>query len=200
MLLWQSDETRDRRPTVLDEVRNGLYFFEATLFKLVPRIYDELERALAQEFPGESFDIPTFLRYGSWIGGDRDGNPFVTLEVTEEALRTHKEFILRLYNIEVDQLYNHLSPSVRRVEFSQALLDSIEQDFRLVPEDEIEVLERFKLEPYRQKLILMFRRLRATCAENEQAWNDKARNQRAYHNVEEFLADLRLIDESLRCQ
>ncbi len=198
VLLWQSDETRDRRPTVLDEVRNGLYFFEATLFKLVPSIYDELERALAQEFPGESFKVPTFLRYGSWIGGDRDGNPFVTIDVTEETLRTHKEFILRLYNIEVDHLYNHLSPSIRRVQVSQELLDSIEQDFRLVPEDEVEVLERFKLEPYRQKLILMFRRLRATRAENEQAWNDKARNPRAYRNVNEFLADLRQIDSSLR--
>ena len=198
VLLWQSDETRDRRPTVLDEVRNGLYFFEATLFKLVPSIYGELERALAQEFPGESFKVPTFLRYGSWIGGDRDGNPFVTIDVTEETLRTHKEFILRLYNIEVDHLYNHLSPSIRRVQVSQELLDGIEQDFRLVPEDEVEVLERFKLEPYRQKLILMFRRLRATRAENEQAWNDKARNPRAYRNVNEFLVDLRQIDSSLR--
>ena len=157
----------------------------------MPSIYDELERALDQEFPGESFKVPTFLRYGSWIGGDRDGNPFVTIDVTEETLRTHKEFILRLYNIEVDQLYNHLSPSIRRVQVSQELLDSIEQDFRLVPEDEVEVLERFKLEPYRQKLILMFRRLRATRAENEQAWNDKARNPRAYRDVNEFLADLR---------
>ncbi len=60
VLLWQSDETRDRRPTVLDEVRNGLYFFEATLFELVPRIYDELEQALATNYPGETFEIPGF--------------------------------------------------------------------------------------------------------------------------------------------
>ena len=61
MLLWQSDETREHRPTVLDEVRNGLYFVEQTLFELVPQIYSELERALAEIYPDESFDIPNFL-------------------------------------------------------------------------------------------------------------------------------------------
>ena len=90
MTLWQTDETRERRPTVLDEVRHGLYFFETTLFDLVPRIYQELEAALARYFPGETFDLPVFLRYGSWMGGDRDGNPYVTLEVTEATLREQK--------------------------------------------------------------------------------------------------------------
>ncbi|MCB9158787.1 MAG: phosphoenolpyruvate carboxylase [Caldilineaceae bacterium] len=198
VLLWQSDETRDRRPTVLDEVRNGIYFFEATLFRLIPRIYTELEKALHDVYPGEHFDIPAFLRYGSWIGGDRDGNPFVTVGVTEETLRTHKEFILRLYNIEVDKLYHQMSQSARRVDITNDLAQSIIDDFALVPEDELQVLERFRNEPYRQKLILMFRRLRATRAENEQIWDDKARNPRAYRNVDEFLHDLRLIDTSLR--
>jgi phosphoenolpyruvate carboxylase len=198
VLLWQSDETREHRPTVLDEVRNGLYFVEQTLFELIPRIYDELGAALKETYPGEQFQIPNFLRYGSWVGGDRDGNPFVTLDVTEETLRTHKEFILRLYNIEVDKLYNLLSPSIRRVDVSQELLDSIQDDFKLVPEDELDVLDRFRYEPYRQKLILMFRRLRATRAENRQPWDDKAHNPRAYRNVDEFLYDLRLIDSSLR--
>ena len=197
VLLWQSDETRDRRPTVLDEVRNGLYFFETTVFHLVPRIYGELERALAQYYPNETFDVPKFLRYGSWIGGDRDGNPFVTVEVTEEALREQKETILRLYNIEVDILYNHLSSTATRVGFSQELLDSIERDLTLVPQNELEVLDRFRWEPYRHKLIMMFRRLRATRAENEQPWRNQARNPRAYRNADEFLQDLYLIRDSL---
>ena len=196
-LLWQSDETRDRPPTVLDEVRTGLYFFEATLFDLLPEIYDELERALAMAYPGVEFELPAFLRYGSWIGGDRDGNPFVTLDVTEETLRTMKEAILRLYNVAVDELYNHLIPAITRVSVSTELMNSIIEDFTLVPEDEVEVLERFRMEPYRQKLIMMFRRLRATRAENEQPWGDRARNPRAYHQVDEFLADLRIIERSL---
>jgi phosphoenolpyruvate carboxylase len=197
VILWQSDETRDRRPTVLDEVRNGMYYFENTVFALAPAIYAELVRALATYYPGEHFDVPTFLRYGSWIGGDRDGNPFVTVEVTEEAIREQKETILKLYNIEVDKLYNHLSSATTRVGFSQELLESIQHDFTLVPPEEHEVLERFRLEPYRQKLILMFRRLRATRAENESPWKKRVRNPRAYHSVQEFQGDLLLIHNSL---
>ncbi|MCB0105992.1 MAG: phosphoenolpyruvate carboxylase, partial [Caldilineaceae bacterium] len=205
VLLWQSDESRDRRPTVMDEVREGLFYFEATLFHLVPRIYDELERALAQFYPEATFEIPLFLRYGSWIGGDRDGNPYVTLDVTEEALREQKETILKLYNIETDALYQNLSSAQTRVGYSDELRESIERDFTLVPTDEIEVLDRFRLEPYRQKLIMMFRRLRATRAENAERWQNRAsrsstdspHNARAYRNAQEFLDDLYLVRDSL---
>jgi len=201
VLLWQSDETRDRRPTVMDEVREGLYYYEATLFRLTPLIYRELARALAESYPGEPFALPTFLRFGSWIGGDRDGNPFVTVATTEEALREQKETILKHYNIEVDWLYNNLSPAQTRVGISEALQESITRDFTLVPANEIEVLERFRLEPYRQKLIMMFRRLRATRAENDIPWQSRNQgapsNPRAYTNAQEFLTDLTLISESL---
>ena len=197
VLLWQSDETRDRPPTVMDEVRTGLYFFEVTIFNLIPKIYEELERGLAEVFPGVTFRIPPFLRYGSWIGGDRDGNPFVTLAITEDTLRTMKETVLKQYNIAVDDLYQHLIPAVTRIQVSEELRTSIAADLKLVPEDEVEVLERFRMEPYRQKLIMMFRRLRATRAENERPWDDRARNARAYRNVDEFMADLRIIERSL---
>ena len=78
--LWQTDETRAERPTVLDEVAGGLYYFENTLFDVVPRVYRALASALAHAYPGEQFTIPPFLRFGSWIGGDRDGNPFATAD------------------------------------------------------------------------------------------------------------------------
>lgn len=105
ILLWQSDETRSRKPTVMDEVRNnGTYWFEHTLFQVVPDIYNQLEDALVDCWPGHDFHVPVFLRYGSWIGGDRDGNPFVTNEVTENALREQKEIILKQYNIITDRL------------------------------------------------------------------------------------------------
>lgn len=197
VVLWQSDETRDRRPTVLDEVRNALYFFEATLFRLLPRIYRELERAVEEYYPGLGATIGPVLRYGTWVGGDRDGNPNVTVDITEEAIREQKEAILRQYNVVVDELYNQLSPATTRVGFSTALLSSITRDFSLVPAGELEVLERFRMEPYRQKLIMMFRRLRATRAENEQPWKSATHNPRAYHSAAEFMADLRLIEESL---
>ncbi len=196
--LWQSDETRDRRPTVLDEVRHGLYFIETTLFDLIPRIYQEVDAALARYFPGERFDLPVFLQYGTWMGGDRDGNPYVTLQVTEDTLREQKGRILKLYAQAVEGLYEHLSVAKTHVGFSQPFMDSLARDLAGVPGDEVDVLERFSLEPYRQKLILVFRRLMATVAETEQAWKDRVRNPRAYHHAAEFLADLTLIQESLR--
>lgn len=196
-LLWQSDETRDRPPTVMDEVRTGLYFYEVTIFKLIPRIYEELERGLAEIFPGVEFRIPPFLRYGSWIGGDRDGNPFVTMTTSEEALRTMKETVLKQYALAVEELYQHLIPAVTRVTVSDELRESIVADLKLVPEDEVEVLERFRMEPYRQKLIMVFRRLRATRTENERPWDDRARNPRAYRNADELMSDLRIIERSL---
>ena len=82
--------------------------------------------------------------------------------------------------------------------FSQPFLDSLAADLAAVPGDELDVLERFGLEPYRQKLILIYRRLMATVAETEQAWTDRVRNPRAYPHASEFLADLTLIQESLR--
>jgi len=197
VLLWQSDENRDRRPTVMDEVRNGLYFFEATVFKLVPQIYRELERALHEFYPEEAFEVPNFLHYGSWIGGDRDGNPYVTLDISEEALREQKKKILELYRVEVDALYHQLSPSRTRVQFSRPLLDSLVEDFELVPQEEREVLDRFNQEPYRKKLIMMFRRLKATADEVQLPWQERKKDPRAYSDVGEFLHDLRLIESSL---
>ncbi|MFZ1755388.1 MAG: phosphoenolpyruvate carboxylase [Caldilineaceae bacterium] len=196
--LWQSDENRERRPTVLDEVRQGLYFFETTLFELVPQIYRELSRALEEAWPEESFAIPAFLRYGSWMGGDRDGNPFVTLEITEAALREQKEQALKLYAQAVENLYGHLSVAKTRMGFSQPFLDSLAEDMKLISGDELEVLERFNLEPYRQKSILIYRRLMATIRQNEQPWEQQKPDPRAYPDAATFVADLELIQESLR--
>ncbi len=196
--LWQTDETRDRRPTVLDEVRQGLYYFENTLFDLVPGIYRELETALREVYPGETFEIPVFLRYGSWMGGDRDGNPFVTLGMTEATLREQKSTALTLYTRAVENLYGHLSMARTRMTFSQEFQESLRRDFDLVPPAELEVLERFRLEPYRQKMILVYRRLKATIQQNEQPWDKQAPNPRAYGSADEFLRDLTLVQESLR--
>ncbi|MEX1020277.1 MAG: phosphoenolpyruvate carboxylase [Litorilinea sp.] len=197
VVMWQSDEMRDRPPTVMDEVRNGLYFFENTLIDVVPAIYKELRRALEAAYPGEHFELPVVLRYGSWVGGDRDGNPFVTVEITEEALRAHKDLVLELYATRVEALYSHLSSAKTRVSFSDDLLESVARDWELVPENERDVLERFGMEPYRQKLIMMYRRLRATRAENRQNWRTRKPDPRAYASVDEFLGDLRLIQSSL---
>ncbi len=205
--LWQSDVNRDRRPDVLDEVREGLYFFDTTLFDLLPEIYSELGHALEREFPDSIFGeddeagsdrLPTFLRYGSWIGGDRDGNPFVTQDVTEDALRQQKEQALELYRRTVVGMYGHLSVANTRGAFSQAFLDSLAGDLESAPPSDKARLERFSLEPYRQKMILIYRRLGATLAQNREAWQAQRPDPWAYSNADEFIADLELIQESLR--
>ncbi|MBI1295756.1 phosphoenolpyruvate carboxylase [bacterium] len=196
--LWQTDETRDRRPTVLDEVRQGLYYFENTLFDLVPRIYYEFERALREHYPDHEFQIPVFLRYGSWMGGDRDGNPYVTLGISEATLREQKSTVLNLYTRAVENLYGHLSMARTRMTFSLEFQESLRRDFDLVPPEELDVLERFRLEPYRQKMILVYRRLKATLQQNEQPWDKQTPNPRAYASAEEFVRDLTLVQNSVR--
>jgi phosphoenolpyruvate carboxylase len=197
VLLWQSEETRSRPPTVMDEVRNVLYFFEQTVYDLVPRVYAELERSLHAEYPDAKFEVPPFLRYGSWVGGDRDGNPYVDCEVTEEALRAQKDLVLKLHAQAVESLYYQLSSAITRVGFSEEFLSSLQQDVELVPQDERGMLELFEQEPYRQKLLLMYRRLEATRLANQRPWTEKVRNPRAYASVDEFLRDIRLIRDSL---
>ena len=205
--LWQSDVNRDRRPDVLDEVREGLYFFDTTLFDLLPDIYSELNNALKREYPDSRFSdgeddasdrLPTFLRYGSWIGGDRDGNPFVTQDVTEDALRQQKEQALELYRRTVVGMYGHLSVAHTRGAFSQEFLDSLAEDLDRAPAGDKARLDRFSLEPYRQKMILIYRRLGATLAQNREAWQAQRPDPWAYPNAAEFIADLEMIQKSLR--
>jgi phosphoenolpyruvate carboxylase len=196
--LWQSDETRLRQPTVLDEVRNGLYFFDDVLFDLAPVLYRSLEDALAAAYPGETFAIPPFLRFGSWIGGDRDGNPFVTVSVTEETLREHKAAALRLYQRALDRMHGHLSASAR-YGISEALADSLARDAELFPDEAVRVNSRYPMQPYRHKGAYIYRKLAATLDANRRPWRaDHLPRPNTYNSVEEFIADLRLMQDSLR--
>lgn len=196
--LWQSDETRFRQPTVLDEVRNGLYFFDEVLFDLTPVLYRSLEDALAETYPGATFMIPPFLRFGSWIGGDRDGNPFVTTGVTEETLREHKATVLRLYQRSLDRMHGHLSASAR-YGISRALAESLERDAELFPDEAVRVQSRYPMQPYRHKGAYIYRKLAATLEANQRPWRaDHLPIPNTYRNVTEFIADLRLMQDSLR--
>ena len=197
-LLWQSDDSRNRKPTVMDEVRNtGLYFFENTLFDVVPQLYRELELALAQTYPDFDWDVPNMLRFGSWIGGDRDGNPFVTTETTESAIQAQKNLVLKRYAKDVYSLYEMLCPSVNRTQVNQDLLESLSSEVTELPEIELESVNRFDQEPYRQKLILIYRRLTATIEQNKSGWDVESPNPRAYQSATELLSDLETIRTSL---
>ena len=196
--LWQTDDTRQRQPTVLDEVRNGLYYFDTPIFDLVPRLHRELQTALSHYYPHHPFRIPTFLRFGSWIGGDRDGNPFVTPAVTEETLREQKARVLRLYQRALDRMHGHLSVSAR-YGISDELAGSIEADARLFPDDARRLAEIYPGQPYRHKLDYIYRKLSATLEANDRPWRaDHLLRPATYADVRQFIGDLQLIRESLQ--
>ncbi|MCM2255185.1 MAG: phosphoenolpyruvate carboxylase [Vicinamibacteria bacterium] len=195
--LWQTDETRTTRPSVLDEVRNGLFFFENTLFDLVPRLHRRLVAALAAAYPELPAPAP-ILAFGSWIGGDRDGNPNVTPEVTEAALREHKRTVLTLYMRGLDRLHGHLS-TAERLGVSPELRASLERDAALFPEVDARSRERYPQQPYRHKLAFVYRRLEATLEAASRPWRADLRPRPGtYADGGELIAELRLIQHSLR--
>ncbi len=194
MILWQTDELRDRKPTVIDEVRNGLYYFDETLFEVIPAVYEELERCLDKYYPEQHWHAPNFLKFGSWIGGDRDGNPNVTAAFTWETLEMHRRLALRKYDQALRNLMKYLSFSSNMASIHPELIQSLEKDkaeISLTRHDEW----TNDLEPYRQKLTFMLERL--YYSRNDQTIEANLRKM-AYQNAEELLSDLRLIEKSLR--
>lgn len=189
--LWQSDELRLRKPTVMDEVRNGLYYVDETLFDVLPQVHRELERCLEQYYPERRWHVPSFLRFGSWIGGDRDGNPAVTPEVTWYTLLMQRELIISKYEESILKLTKKLSYSTRKIRITDQLLQSILRDEREVQlEDVGQGKWRNEHEPYRRKCTYMLARLKHT--------RTGAKELGCYENADQLLTDLKLIEESLR--
>ena len=118
--LWQTEPHRPDRPTVIEEVERALYFMH-TLWEVVPRLYSELEEGLRRYFYGTTFSRTRFLHFGSWIGGDRDGNPFVTTEVTAKTLTILRQAALDAHLKECRLMYQKLSMSVRLAGVNQRL-------------------------------------------------------------------------------
>ncbi|RFM24547.1 MAG: phosphoenolpyruvate carboxylase [Candidatus Thermochlorobacter aerophilum] len=193
--LWQTDNVRKGSLTVFEEVRNQLYYLENIFWHALPKLYADLEKALAQFYPDYTFHIPPFLRIRSWTGGDRDGHPFVTHEVTRSTLRFLKSEILKKYIQAVEAAVIELSCSINRVAVSEELLASIQRDEAAYGRHAIEAgwAGRNFNEPYRIKLRYVSYRLSQTLASLEsENWLVGA-----YHSEEEFLEDLRLIERSL---
>ncbi|WP_028543352.1 phosphoenolpyruvate carboxylase [Paenibacillus taiwanensis] len=189
--LWQTDELRDRKPTVIDEVRNGLYFFNETLFDVLPDVYHELERCLDKYYASRSWHVPTYLRFGSWIGGDRDGNPSVVASVTWETLEMHRSLAIRKYEERMKDIMRSLSFSTTIVQVSEELVQSIASDKQQVTLKYVPAWLNDK-EPYRVKLSYMLEKLRNVLVDET-----KGTSQR-YNSVTEFIDDLSIINRSLR--
>ncbi|BDR10641.1 phosphoenolpyruvate carboxylase [Comamonas thiooxydans] len=184
--LWQTRLLRHSKLTVADEIENALSYYEATFLQEIPKIYEQLEQELGEKLPEQSF-----LRMGQWIGGDRDGNPFVTAESLELALTRQADVALRHYLREVHYLGGELSLSANLVDITpemQALADA-SPDHNVHRSDE----------PYRRALTGIYARLAATLRQltGGEAARHAVAPQNAYASADAFLADLQIIDDSL---
>ncbi len=172
--LWQTRATRASRTMVSDEVDFGLYFITTVIMDVAIDIYDDLEASLNKHYPGHDWsNPPAILRYGSWIGGDRDGNPNVTSDVTLETLATLRQAARNAYLSEIETLREHYTQSVDEASISEPLLKTVTDE---------KVAARYPGEIYRQQM--------------EAIWNKL--NDDTYQSSRELLRDLLLVDDSLR--
>ncbi|OAI25526.1 phosphoenolpyruvate carboxylase [Methylosinus sp. R-45379] len=185
--LWQTELLRQARLTVRDEIANTLSYYRSTFLRQIPLLYADIEERLG------GLRIPPFLRMGTWVGGDRDGNPNVRAESLANALRMQGETALRFYLSEVHELGAELSISRRYAGCSQALeqLAARSGDDNPHRDDE----------PYRRALIGVYARLAATLEEltGQQAQRHARAPGAPYSGPRAFLADLEIVDDSLRC-
>ncbi len=193
-LLAVTDEVRVERLTVQEEVDNGLFFLRNTIWETLPHIYDDVRSSLATYYDYHG-DIPVFLRFRSWIGSDRDGNPFVTPEVTRQTAKTHRRAVLNLVEEDLVNLRRELSFSSRKVNIPQALLDSIAQDDAALTLSDYR-RRQYINEPYRLKVSHMIERVSALRDNVENAFSSTETSSPLY-NSQMFIEDLELLHSCL---
>ena len=201
--LWKTDEVRPSRPDVRHEIRMGMYHFKEALFDAIPVVYRRLESAIRRAYHDHpeyhGIDVPAMLRFGSWIGGDRDGNPNVTAEITREAILTQHITALSAYTERVEDLIGILTQSQHFCAPSPAFAASLKDDdeYRLAFDQEWPA--RFPEEPYRRKMYMIALRLRQT-ERRAKAWSDgRTADPKigGYASEAEFIHDLELTRDSL---
>jgi phosphoenolpyruvate carboxylase len=211
--LWQTDEVRSRRPTVYDEIKMGLDYYDVSIFATLPSLYREIAAAMnaAYGLELEAHELPQVLRFGSWIGGDRDGNPFVTPEVTRNAIQLAREHLLHFYDGQLQVVIDLLSTSAQQMPVSDALRERLDEY-----ESRIRTLESkaygqvFEFELYRRFLICIRARTRRTLHPSGPLTAPLARPSAlaesqeilaqvlpGYVSAEEFKRDLSILRDSL---
>lgn len=195
--LWQTDEVRNRKPSVYDEVKMGLDYYEIAIFQTLPLLFQEVATAFTEEYgiTIEPIDLPQFVEFGSWIGGDRDGNPNVTPSVTRNALAMASEKLLDHYRQRVQLIFDLLTSSVERVAISDALQERLAYYSKQRARSGQDFGERYDLELYRRFVVCMRERLDAG---QKAAINGKTCGTLPpYQSATEFLGDLDLLRTSL---
>ena len=203
-LWWRTDELHQFKPKVLDEVDYALHYFQEVLFDVIPQLSSRLKQSLASSFPQLTPPSHNFCYFGSWVGSDRDGNPFVTPQVTWGTACYQRNIVLNKYLKSIEQLRELLSLSLHWSDVLPDLLDSLERDRQQIPEVYEELAIRYRQEPYRLKLAYIAQRLENTRERNEiiSLIDGKPRlseleGKNFYRSGQEFLAELKLIQRSL---
>ena len=185
--LWQTSETRQYKLSVNDEINNGVSIFPMSFFEALPKLYRTMERDFQTAYPGVR--VPNILKIGGWIGGDRDGNPFVSAETLRFAFRRHADAVFRFYRGELDKLYRELPLSIRRVKVN----DDVMALAALSPDEEIARTE----EPYRRAIAYIMARAMGKARSLGLGMGCKFGFLEPYATVEEFLTDLKKLQRSL---
>ena len=185
--LWQTSETRRHKLSVNDEINNGVSIYPMSFFEALPKLYRTMERDFQTAYPGVR--VPNILKIGGWIGGDRDGNPFVSAETLRFAFRRHADAVFRFYRGELDKLYRELPLSIRRVKVNDDVMALSAQS----PDEEIARAE----EPYRRAIAYIMARAMGKARSLGLGMGCKFGFLEPYATVEEFLNDLKKLQRSL---
>jgi phosphoenolpyruvate carboxylase len=189
--LWLTERARANQLAVTDEVKTGLYYVDAYFWKAIPALYDDLDQALAQHYP-KLQTPPTWLKLASWIGGDRDGNPNVTAEVTAETLRLHRGLAVENHRRTLQEQARRLSISSRLVPPPQQLLKWIESR-RPFPDHVAFIEERYATEPYRLALSLLVSDLAAASSEDMKSHLMSRKKHTAYVSLSQLKEPVDII-------
>jgi phosphoenolpyruvate carboxylase len=201
-ILWKTEEVRAVRPEVRNEIRLGLYYFENSLFEAIPQVFRRLQNGIQRVYGDHpayhGIQLPPFIRFGSWIGGDRDGNPFVTPDVTRLALRMQQQTILKEYIRRVDRLIAELTFSARFCTPNWSFNESLKSDNQHFKTFFQDAPRRFEDEPYRRKLFIIRERLKHSLRNSITTPRENpAPDNLAYRYETDFQRDLKLIAQSL---
>ena len=191
-VLWQCDLVRPDRPPVMSEVSRGVYF-ASTLWDVVPQTYREFRRALQTAYPEHTFQLGRFLSFGTWIGGDRDGHPFVTSDITHQTLSRLRRSALDAHLQECRRVYNQLVMSDQQIPSHEALTATVDECSERWPELTARLASVSEAETYRQFLRMVEFRLRQTLAGQEQSTPLDG----SYLRCDEFRADLATLRASV---
>jgi phosphoenolpyruvate carboxylase len=191
LTLWRTRMLRPSRLAVVDEIKNGISYYDNTFFAELPRFYGQLQDLLARRFPGEDWQLPVFFQVGSWIGGDRDGNPFVTADILKTALRLQSTAVLDFYLGELHALGAELPLSQMLLKVSPAL--------EALAEHSPDHSPHRSDEPYRRALTGIYARLAATAKtlDQHEALRHAVGEAQPYATAAELHADLDVLAESL---